>query len=242
MGVHNWTRVEAGIFHSFHQAWNAELNGVLNTGLLPPGFYALIEQHAGKQIPDLLTLHASSSTEPLPPPSGGVAVATVRPKVSRRFLAPEPPLRRTIAIRHISAHRLVALLEVVSPANKDRVESVRAFASKVADALHAGVHVLIVDLFPPGSADPGGMHRAIWSHFDPQPAEVPAENPLTVASYLAGWQPEAWLEHLAVGDPLPEMALFLTDEICVPLPLDATYDAAFGKTPAFWREVLERPE
>lgn len=51
MGVHDWTRVDAGIFHSFHQAWNAELNGVLNTGLLPQGFYALIEQHAGKQIP-----------------------------------------------------------------------------------------------------------------------------------------------------------------------------------------------
>jgi hypothetical protein len=239
MGVHDWTRVDAGIFHSFHQAWNAEMHGALNTGLLPPDYYALIEQHAGKQIPDLLTLHVSSGTEPLPTPSGGVAVAALRPKVSRRFLAPPAPLRRTIAIRHVSGHRLVALIEVVSPANKDRAERVLAFATKAADALRARVHVLAVDLFPPGPSDPRGMHGAIWSQFDPEPVEIPEKNPLTVASYLAGWQPEACLEHLAVGDLLPGMALFLTEEICVPLPLDATYQAAYGKTPAFWREVLE---
>jgi hypothetical protein len=130
MPVHDWTRVDAGIFHDFHQAWNAELRGVLNDGLLPPDFYALIEQHAGRHIPDLLTLHAGPAATPLPPPQGGVAVAAVRPKVSRRLTAPTAPLRRTIAIRHVSGHRLVALLEVVSPANKDRADSVRALPTR----------------------------------------------------------------------------------------------------------------
>src|SRR5437016_6316903 len=127
MAVHDWTRVDAGIFHDFHQAWNAELRGVLNDGLLPPDFYALIEQHAGRHIPDLLTLHTGQALPPIPAPSGGLAVAEVRPKVSRRLTAPVAPLRRTIAIRHVSGHRLVALVEVVSPANKDRAESVRVF-------------------------------------------------------------------------------------------------------------------
>jgi hypothetical protein len=98
---------------------------------------------------------------------------------------------------------------------------------------------MVLDLFPPGPADPQGMNGAIWSQFDAQPYDLPAERPLTVASYLAAWQPEAWLEHLAVGDPLPEMALFLTADVCVPLPLEATYQTAFRKAPAFWREVLE---
>ncbi len=36
MPLHDWTRVDAGIFHDFHQAWNAQLRGALNGGLLPP--------------------------------------------------------------------------------------------------------------------------------------------------------------------------------------------------------------
>ena len=63
-----------------------------------------------------------------------------------------------MAIRHVSGHRLVALLEIVSPANKDRQQSVDDFAAKAVDALDAGVHLVLVDLFPPGPYDPQGMH------------------------------------------------------------------------------------
>ena len=44
----------------------------------------------------------------------------------------------------------MALLEIVSPANKDRARHVEDFAAKVVSALDCGVHVLVVDLFPPG--------------------------------------------------------------------------------------------
>ena len=239
MPVHDWSRVEAGIFHDFHQAWNAELRGVLNGGLLPADFYALIEQHSGRHIPDLLTLHVGAALSPLPTPEGGVAVAEVRPKVKRRLVAPTTPQRRTVAIRHVSGHRLVALIEIVSPSNKDRSDSVRAFADKAADALRAGIHVFVVDLFPPGRHDPQGMHGAVWARFDPTPYPLPADEQLTVATYLAGWPPEVWVEHLKVGGELPSLALFLTPDVCVPLPLEATYQAAFRAAPAFWRDVLE---
>jgi hypothetical protein len=239
MPVHDWTHVEAGIFHDFHQAWNAELRAVLNGGLLPPDFYALIEQHPGRQIPDLLTLHASPALTPLPPPAGGVAVAEVRAKVRRRLTAPATPPRRTVAVRHVSGHRLIALIEIISPANKDRLENVRTFADKAAQALRAGVHVLVADLFPPGPYDPEGMHGAIWQRFGGESYPVPTEEPLTIASYLATDEPEAWLEHVAVGGELPDMPLFLTAEVCVPLPLGQTYQAAYEKAPTFWRDVLE---
>src|SRR5947209_20618079 len=108
MSIHDWTRVDAGIFHDFHQAWNAELRAALNGGLLPPDYYALIEQHAGRHIPDLLTLHTRPALERLPSPSGGVALAEVRPKISRRLTAPPVPQGRTVAIRHVSGHRLIA--------------------------------------------------------------------------------------------------------------------------------------
>jgi hypothetical protein len=54
MPVHDWTRVEAGMFHDFHNAWITELRNALNGGLLPPDYYALGEQHAGHFVGDIL--------------------------------------------------------------------------------------------------------------------------------------------------------------------------------------------
>src|SRR5438132_11250014 len=88
MPVHDWTLVDAGIFHDFHNAWVLELANAFNGGLLPSGYYALTEQHAGKFVADLLTLHASTPEEALPPlpaDSGGLALAEAPPKVRRKL-------------------------------------------------------------------------------------------------------------------------------------------------------------
>ncbi len=42
MPIHDWTRVDAGIFHDFHQEWTTQIKHVLNSGIMPPDFYALI--------------------------------------------------------------------------------------------------------------------------------------------------------------------------------------------------------
>ena len=39
-------------------------------------------------------------------------------------------------------------------------------------------------------------------------------------------QIEAWPAHLAVGEPLPTVPLFLNVELALPVDLDATYTAA----------------
>ena len=57
MPLHDWTKVDDGIFHDFHSSWIIHLKESLNEGLLPDGFYALTEQHARDRIPDVLTLH-----------------------------------------------------------------------------------------------------------------------------------------------------------------------------------------
>src|SRR4051812_27207151 len=56
MPIHDWTRVSAGTFHAFHNAWIAEVQRAMNGGLLPADYYALAEQVAGQVIPDVLTL------------------------------------------------------------------------------------------------------------------------------------------------------------------------------------------
>lgn len=213
----------------------------LNSGLLPPDYYALGEQHAGRLVTDVLTLHASRpSDEPPPPPaSGDVALAEAPPKVRWQLTGNETyrQRRRTVAIRHVSGHRLVALVEIVSLANKDRLESVEAFVAKTVDALELGIHVLLIDLLPPGRHDPRGMHGAIWNQFDEGPYDLPVVEPLTVASYSP--PVTAYVEHLSLGGVIPEIPLFLHAERYIPAPLEATYQAAYHGVPTFWRDVLE---
>ncbi len=247
MPVHDWTLVPAGIFHAFHVDWIPEIQKVLNGGLLPPGYYALPEQHAGYSIADVLTLHTSEPPpEPMPPPpdTGGLLLAEAPPKVRRKKTIAQEMLtrRRSLAIRHVSGHRLVALLEIVSPRNKDRSQSVEEFAAKVASALRFGVHVIAVDLLPPGQHDPHGMHGAIQQNLNQfeQTYDLPAEEPLTLASYVAGLQVDVYLEHLALGVVLPEMPLFLRPDRYVNVPLETTYQEAYRGMPSFWRDVLER--
>lgn len=247
MPVHDWTRVDAGNFHDFHLAWIGEIRKALNNHGLPDGYYALAEQHAGRAIPDILAIHVQpDSSEPTPriSGSGGLAVAEAPPKVRRRQSIEQPSLlarRRTLAIRHVSGHRLVALLEIISPANKDRRAHAEAFAAKAIEALAADVHLLVVDLFPPGPHDPGGMHGVIRQMLDDtaEAYELPAGEPMTLASYAAGPEIEVYLEHLAPGATLADMPLFLSSERYVPAPLESTYEAAWRGMPAFWRDVLE---
>lgn len=246
MPVHDWTRVEAGIFHDFHVAWIAEIRKALNDGRLPEGYYALAEQHAGRSIADVLTLHASpASLEPLPslPAGGGTAVAEVPPRVSRRQSVElsVQSLRRTLAVRHVSGHRLVAMVEILSPANKDRPQTAEEFVDKTEAALRRGVHVLVIDLLPPGPHDLRGMHDLIWRRLDPSsgPYNLPADAPLTLASYAAAPLVEAYLEHLAPGAALAEMPLFLHPDRYINVPLEPTYLAAYAGMPGYWRDVLE---
>ena len=65
MPVHDWSRVEAGLFHHFHHSWIEELQRALNARILPPSYYAMAEQFAGGFGPDVLTLQ-DSSEEPGP--------------------------------------------------------------------------------------------------------------------------------------------------------------------------------
>ncbi len=249
MPVHDWTIVDDGLFHAFHTIWIGELNLALNSGLLPSGYYALPEQHTGYGIADILTLHAdpepSNPLPPLPPDAetGGTAVAEAPPKVRRRQVMTDvsAELRRSLAIRHVSGHRLIALLEIVSPGNKNRSQNLADFAMKVVDSLHHGVHVQIVDLFPPTSNDPQGIHELVRQRIEKSDVayDLPAAEPLTLASYIASPGIEAYLEHLKVGDALPDMPLFLRRDRYINVPLEATYQAAWRGMPAFWRDVLE---
>jgi hypothetical protein len=245
MAIHNWTLVDAGIFHDFHGTWMIELKKALNAGVLPPEYYALSEQIASGLGPDVLTLQKPNIEESPPEdPHGGIAVATAPPKVrfhDRAELDLYASKARRLVIRHRSNHRVIAMLEIVSPGNKSNRHGLRAFVEKAIAALRSGIHLLIVDLFPPGPRDPQGIHKAIWDELIENDFNLPQDKPLTLAAYSADQFPAYFVEPVAVGDILPEMPLFLAPDIYVQTPLEATYRAAWEGFPSFWREVLEKP-
>src|SRR5262249_54693463 len=134
--------------------------------------------------------------------------------------------RRTVVIRHVSGDRIVALLEIVSPGNKASWHAIRSFVEKAGEAIYRGYHLSIVDLFPPGPRDPGGIHAAIWRDLgEDNPSLLPDDEPLALMAYSSGPSKKAYIEPTAVGSPLIDLPLFLTDEGYVNVPLEATYQA-----------------
>ncbi len=253
MPIHDWTRVTAGTFHDFHQTWLVEIKRALNAGILPPGFYALAEQIAGGLGPDVLTLEGpvvngedgEHGEEDARSSGGGpaaVAIAERPPKVRLHAKSEVDQYARkasAIAIRHSSNHRVVAMIEIVSPGNKNSRHAVSKFVSKAVEFLDAGVHLLIIDLIPPGGFDPRGIHAAIWEEYTGQQFVPPPGQPLTLAAYIGGGAFEAYVEPTEVGAMLIDMPLFLDEGTYVPTPLQMTYQSAWEALPAVWRKALD---
>jgi hypothetical protein len=248
MPIHDWSRVEAGIFHHFHHRWISAISDVLNAGLLPADYYALAEQFAGGFGPDVLNLQTNdASGTPAPAGAGGGGLLVVPPKVK---LSGETDMefyrrrQKAVVIRHVSGDRVVAMVEVVSPGNKAGRHALRPFVDKAAEFLDRGIHLLVLDLLPPTRRDPHGIHVAIWEELTGKDWSEPLGKPLTLVSYEAGLTLRWYVEPVAVGDTLPEMPLFLQAGAHVLLPLEATYQTAWQAVPRRWQRVLDdgRPE
>jgi hypothetical protein len=129
----------------------------------------------------------------------------------------------------------------VSPGNKNSRSALRSFVEKTLEFLGKGIHVLIVDLFPPSARDPQGIHKVIWDEVQDEPFELPPDKPLTLVAYSAGWPKRAYVEPVAVGDPLPDMPVFLDAGTYILAPLEATYLATWETCPEPMRELIAAP-
>jgi hypothetical protein len=125
------------------------------------------------------------------------------------------------------ARRLVAAIELVSPANKDRAVSRSQFVAKCAALLRQRVSVIMVDLVTARLPNPYAELLELIDERDPTLGNEPS------AVYAAScrWRPhgaghllEVWNQPLAVGRVLPVLPLWLTDDLAVPLDLEASYE------------------
>ncbi len=242
MPVHDWTRVDAGLFHAFRFQWSSALLDTLNNGVLPPDHFALLEQRQSIRRPiSRIPFVATGSPGIVKDSHGGLAVAEAPPqtRLVRRSEADIYAAKADlITVRHRHGD-VVAVIEIVSPGNKASRAEFLAFVQKSATLIRQNVNLLVIDLFPPGPRDPQGIHKAVWDEFVEEEFELPTDKPLTLGAYDAGPPRVAYVEPIAVGDALPDMPIFLRPDIYVPAPLDATYQTTWSVFPAALKGLLE---
>ena len=173
MPMHDWTKVPAGLFHHFHQHWTIELASALNRGRLPEGVDAIVERRSGPLEPDVVV----SGTQLPPQPNELIGGMTTRERPAAqiirrndRFFYSEKANR--VVIRQ-QLGEVVAVIEILSPGVKDGL-AIHRFVENMVAFLREGVHVLIVDLFPPTLRDPYGIHKLIWDGFLEEDFTFPA--------------------------------------------------------------------
>ena len=124
---------------------------------------------------------------------------------------------------------LVAAVELVSPANKDRASHRRAFAVKCASYLCQGVSLILIDIVTTRLAN---LHNEMMSLLGHGSALA---LPLDFGLYAVAYRPlvrsgveeiDIWPTALAIGGALPIVPLALNAELCLPLDLEATYTTA----------------
>ena len=162
--------------------------------------------------------------------SGSAATATAtRPDARVTYSTEiEQTRHRYLEIRTIDGDRVVTVIELLSPANKDRHRD--EYLKKRKEIIDAGVHLLQVDLLRAG-------RRLL-----PSEAEHPAHDYDAMLVRAGGRPPEAELWYWTVRDPLPRLPVPLGEgdgDVVLDLraALDAAYDAGLYARRLYGRSV-----
>ena len=218
---------------ALHGMWPSSLVRQLRT-LLPQGYVAAPTVHHGSPIEvDVATYENDDASRPQSAAgNGSVATAVWSPPEPTVAIETEIPDYDEFEVRIYDAERgrqLVAVIELVSPGNKDRPEKRHAFVGKCAALLQKGIAVCIVDVVTPRQFNLYAELLAFLGHGDPTLGQPPTH--LYAAS--CRWRPhgdrrllETWSHALAPGQSLPTLPLWLTRKVAVPLDLEQSYEQA----------------
>jgi hypothetical protein len=216
---HRWDAVHGG--------WPMELVRTLYD-LLPPGFVAEPQvYHPAPFEVDVSMIE--DDDRPADLGAGGRGTATLAANSPTLTVPADLSELDEYEVRVYDVDRLrtlVAAIEIVSPANKDRPDTREQFVNKVAALLRQDVCVAIVDIVTTREANLYTELLARLGRADPALADPPSLYAVT----LRGRKPpkqrsllDAWFFPLALGQPLPTLPLWLGPELRIELPLDPSY-------------------
>lgn len=216
-------------WESFHSAWANAIVGRLNQKVLPEHYWAIPQVHVGARVEiDAATFRLGEVSVA---PGDGVATAVWAPPQAKLAAAVDFGDTDTfeVQVREETGRRLVAAVELVSPANKDRATHRRDFAIKCASYLRQHISVIVVDVVTERRDNLHGELMQLLS----LPAELLEAGafPLYAVAYRLRIQEEKqrlelWPEELRIGTMLPTLPLWIGEDEAVPLDLEASYIAA----------------
>lgn len=228
--------VKRSSWEGFHAMWPTVIVQQLRA-VLPPGYVAEPRVHLGTvmeidisapEIRDDPSYGFTAQT------NGGVATATWTGSPAVLALDTDIPGEYEYEVRVYDLERdreLVAAIELVSPANKDRPKSRDIFVANCAALLRKGVAVSVIDLVTVRRHNVYAQLMEFIGHPD---RTMSIDGPPTYAASCR-WinlgrraKLEAWSHTLVVGEPLPTLPLWLDHELVVPLDLDSSYEKACG--------------
>lgn len=140
---------------------------------------------------------------------------------------PEPECYEVRVFDEEHGRRLVAAVEIVSPANKDRPDRRHAFVTKCAALLQNQVCVVIVDIVTNRAFNLYAELMEFFGQTDPSPAAATAGlSAVTCRQEKAkdDRRMETWAHRLEIGQPLPTLPLWLAENLAIPLDLEASYE------------------
>jgi hypothetical protein len=207
--------VSARHWESFHARWASAIADALNGSLLPDGYFAEVEVHVGSRVEiDIATFEKFSSARSSAAldEEGGVATAPVvtwaPPAPEMSMPAVFPDSIEVLVYSSEAGPVLVAAVELISPANKDRPETRRAFAAKCAAYLQQGVGLIIVDIVTDRHAN---LHNELVELLGVGSKFVISPDGLYAVAYRPVRQQnveriDVWPAELSVGQRLPELS------------------------------------
>jgi Protein of unknown function (DUF4058) len=219
-------------WEGFYALWPAVIVQQL-APRLPDGFVAEPRVHLGSFYEiDVSTFEQYEEGEPAlasHPSNTGIATApqvAPAPTLTLDAEFPEPYAYEVLIHDLQRDRRLVAAIEIVSPANKDRRESRQLFVAKCVNLLRNDVSVSIVDLVTIRQFNLYAEVLAFLSLSDPAVGAVQATYAVTCRKRGVDRQTklDTWSFPLAVGQPLPCLPVWLSDTQSVTLDLEASYE------------------
>jgi hypothetical protein len=222
-------------WESFHAFWASAIGEHLNRVLLPPGYFAETQVHVGSRVEVDVASFESEGIHDLAasPNNGGVAVQTqtyAPPTAVLSMPAVFPDAIEVQVYRTTAGATLVGALELVSPGNKDRTETRRAFAAKCASYLQEAIGLIVVDVVTERRAN---LHDELIRLLEQdEKYRFPTESPLYAVAYHPirrkrdGDRIDMWPAALGVGQSLPILPLALRGGPVVPIDLEMTYTEA----------------
>lgn len=235
MPIHDWAMVDDALYHDFQLGWASKLAEALNP-LLPSSQFAVTETFEVRppspfavwpEPPDPSTIPYQPGDLRDDPPSSPFTVSDPRRQYARVG----------VTVRHADHHQPEAAVLWVTGQDKQTPWRFRSLLNTVVGALTRNIPLLLIDLFPPSSLDPSGIAEAIREEFCCDLIAWPRDKPFTLVSYQSADAITTRLQRVAVGDTLPAMPLFLDADGWVPVPLEASYAAAWEGCA---RRALER--